>query len=312
MIEVEGLTKYYGPHPAIMDVSFEVKAGEVVAFLGPNGAGKTTCMRILTGYMPATAGTARIAGYDIHEQSLEARRAIGYLPENAALYRDMRVRQYLRYMGKLSGMSHAQIKERMDEVLTRCGLTDRADQIIGTLSRGYRQRVGLAQALLHDPPVLILDEPTIGLDPHQIREVRSLIKSLAGQHTIMLSTHILPEAQMTCERVIIINQGRIVATDTTAALTSRVRDAELIMFRVAEEDPGVAQAVRSLDHIHAVRPARGDKGAYHVEATKGFDIRPEIARIIVEGGWKLLELRPLEMSLEDVFVQLTAEEEEAQ
>jgi len=311
MIEVEGLTKYYGPHPAIMDVSFEVKAGEVVAFLGPNGAGKTTCMRILTGYMPATAGTARIAGYDIHEQSLDARRAIGYLPEHAALYRDMRVRQYLRYMGKLSGMSQAQIKERMDEVLTRCGLTDRADQIIGTLSRGYRQRVGLAQALLHDPPVLILDEPTIGLDPHQIREVRSLIKSLAGQHTIMLSTHILPEAQMTCERVIIINQGRIVATDTTTALTSRVRDAELIMFRVAEEDASVAQAVRALDHIRAVRPVRGEKGAYHVEAIKGFDIRPEIARTIVEGGWKLLELRPLEMSLEDVFVQLTAEEEEA-
>lgn len=311
MIEVQGLTKYYGPHPAIMDVSFQVQAGEVVAFLGPNGAGKTTCMRILTGFMPASAGTATIAGFDIHDQSLEARRQIGYLPEHTALYRDMRVRQYLRYMGKLAGLGALQVRERMDNVLTRCGLVDRADQIIGTLSRGYRQRVGIAQTLIHDPQVLILDEPTIGLDPNQIREVRSLIKSLAGDHTVMLSTHILPEAQMTCERVIVINQGRVVAADTTSALTHRVKDAEMMMFRVSQDDPGIAGAVRSLQDVHAVRPVRGDKGAYQVETHVGCDCRPAVARAIVEGGWGLLELRPLEMSLEEVFVELTTDDEEA-
>ncbi len=310
MIEVQGLTKYYGPHPAIMDVSFQVEAGEVVAFLGPNGAGKTTCMRILTGFMPANAGTATIAGFDIHEQSLDARRQIGYLPEHTALYRDMRVRQYLRYMGQLAGMGSAQVKDRMDNVMTRCGLAERADQIIGTLSRGYRQRVGIAQAMLHDPQVLILDEPTIGLDPNQIREVRSLIKSLAGDHTVMLSTHILPEAQMTCERVIIINQGKIVATDTTSALTHRVKDAEMMMFRVAQDDGAIPAAVRALKDVHAVRPVRGDKGAYQVETSVGCDCRSEVARAIVEGGWGLLELRPLEMSLEEVFVELTTEDEE--
>jgi ABC-2 type transport system ATP-binding protein len=311
MIEVQGLTKYYGPHPAIMDVSFEVKAGEVVAFLGPNGAGKTTCMRILTGFMPATAGTATIAGFDIHEQSLEARRQIGYLPEHTALYRDMRVRQYLTYLGKLAGMSNVQIKDRLETVMTRCGLGDRADQIIGTLSRGYRQRVGIAQAMLHDPQVLILDEPTIGLDPNQIREVRALIKSLSGDHTVMLSTHILSEAQLTCERVVIINQGKIVGDDSTAALTHQVKNAEMMMFRVAKDDSAIATALRGLKDIHAVRPVRGEKGTYQVETEVGCDCRPEVAKAIVEGGWGLLELRPLEMSLEDVFVELTADDEEA-
>jgi ABC-2 type transport system ATP-binding protein len=312
MIEVQGLTKYYGPHPAIMDVSFDVKAGEVVAFLGPNGAGKTTCMRILTGFMPASAGSASIAGFDIYDQSLEARRQIGYLPEHTALYRDMRVRQYLRYMGKLAGMGPLQLKDRMANVLDRCGLDDRADQIIGTLSRGYRQRVGIAQALIHDPQVLILDEPTIGLDPNQIRDVRTLIKSLAGNHTIMLSTHILPEAQMTCERVIVINQGRVVAADTTAALTHRVKDAEIMMFRVAKDDSAIPSAIRSLTNIHNVKPVRGDQGAYQVETAVGCDCRPDVARAVVEGGWGLLELRPLEMSLEEVFAELTADEEEGQ
>lgn len=311
MIEVEGLTKYYGPHPAIMDVSFNVQAGEVVAFLGPNGAGKTTCMRILTGFMPASAGTARIAGFDIHEQSLEARRQIGYLPEHAALYRDMRVRQYLRFSGKLHGMGRADMVERLDLVLDRCGLGERADQIIGTLSRGYRQRVGIAQALLHDPKVLILDEPTIGLDPNQIRDVRELIKSLAGDHTVMLSTHILPEAQMTCERVIIINQGRIVATDTTAALTHQSRDAETMMFRVAKDDGAIPSVLRQLNDVKVVRPVKGDPGAYQVETSIGCDCRPAVAQAIVEAGWGLLELRPLEMSLEDVFHELTMEAEEA-
>lgn len=310
MIEVEGLTKYYGPHPAIMDVSFTVKAGEVVAFLGPNGAGKTTCMRILTGFMPASAGTATINGFDIREDSLDARRSIGYLPEHASLYRDMRVSGYLRYMGKLQGMGGVELKDRLDHVLLRCGLADRADQIIGTLSRGYRQRCGIAQALLHDPQVLILDEPTIGLDPNQIREVRSLIKSLAGDHTVMLSTHILPEAQATCERVIVINQGRVVAADTTAALTHQAQDAEMMMFRVKQDDSSIPAILRELSNVKAVRPIRGDAGAYQVETTVGCDCRPDIARLLVDKGLGLLELRPLEMSLEDVFHELTTEEEE--
>lgn len=307
MIEVEGLTKYYGPHPAIMDVSFNVQAGEVVAFLGPNGAGKTTCMRILTGFMPASAGSATIAGFDVMEQSLEARRQIGYLPEHASLYRDMRVQQYLRFSGKLHGMGRAELADRMELVLGKCGLAERADQIIGTLSRGYRQRVGIAQALLHDPRVLILDEPTIGLDPNQIREVRELIKSLAGSHTVMLSTHILPEAQMTCERVIIINQGTVVATDTTSALTHQTRDAETMMFRVAKDDASIPAVLRELANVKAVRAVKGDPGTYQVETLIGCDCRPDVARAIVDKGWGLLELRPLEVTLEDVFHELTTE-----
>jgi ABC-2 type transport system ATP-binding protein len=310
MIEVEGLTKYYGPHPAIMDVSFSVQAGEVVAFLGPNGAGKTTCMRILTGFMPASAGTATIAGLDIHNESLEARRHIGYLPEHASLYRDMRVHQYLRYCGKLQAMSSAALAERLDLVMGRCGLSERADQIIGTLSRGYRQRVGIAQALLHDPEVLILDEPTIGLDPNQIREVRGLIRSLAGDHTVMLSTHILPEAQMTCDRVIIINEGKVVATDTTAALVTQSKDSEAMLIRVQKDETGIPAALRELPIIQAVRAIKGDPGAYQVETPMGRDLRPEVARFVVERGWGLLELRPLEISLEQVFHDLTTEEEE--
>jgi ABC-2 type transport system ATP-binding protein len=266
-------------------------------------------MRILTGFMPASAGTATINGFDIHDQSLDARRSIGYLPEHASLYKDMRVRQYLRYMGKLQGMSSLDLKDRTDMVLDRCGLGDRPDQIIGTLSRGYRQRVGIAQALMHDPQVLILDEPTIGLDPNQIREVRELIKSLAGSHTVMLSTHILPEAQMTCERVIVINQGRIVASDTTAALTHQVQDAEMMMFRVKKDDSSIPAVLREVPEVKAVRPVRGDAGAYQVESTVNHDCRAEVAKVVVDKGWGLLELRPLEMSLEDVFHELTTEEE---
>lgn len=313
MIEVAGLTKYYGPHPAIMDISFEVQAGEVVAFLGPNGAGKTTCMRILTGYMPASAGSAKIAGFDVHTDSLEARRHIGYLPEHASLYRDMRVNQYLRYAGKLQGMNGAHLNDRLDLVIERCGLADRASQVIGTLSRGYRQRVGIAQALLHDPEVLILDEPTIGLDPNQIREVRELIKSLAGDHTVMLSTHILPEAQMTCQRVIIINQGRVVAQDSTEAIAHRVQDAEVTTFRVANDDSAIPRVLReALPQATAVRPVSGERGAYQIEAAVGTQLGPELAKLVVANNWGLLELRPQEVTLEEAFHQLTTEEEGVQ
>lgn len=309
MIEVDGLTKFYGPVPAIMDVSFSVRAGEIVAFLGPNAAGKTTTMRILTGFMPATSGSARINGLDVYENSVGARRHVGYMPETTALYPDMRVSQYLRFCGRLHGMKRADLERRLEEVLETCGLVERRNSIIGTLSLGYRQRVGLAQALIHDPDVLILDEPTVGLDPNQIIEVRQLIKSLAGRHTVMLSTHILPEAAMTCERVIIINHGRIVAEDTPENLTAQIRQAETIMVRVKSDDPAVPRLLRSVPKVTAVRAATDQgKNAYLVDTELGSDIRAELAEYVVGRGWGLLELRPVEMTLEEVFRQLTTEE----
>ncbi|MCX7599184.1 MAG: ATP-binding cassette domain-containing protein, partial [Armatimonadetes bacterium] len=239
----------------------------------------------------------------------EVRRQIGYLPERIALYPEMRVRQYLHYAGALEGLRGAQLREATDRVLDTCGLEERADSIIGTLSLGYRQRVGLAQALLHDPPVLILDEPTIGLDPNQIREVRSLIKSLGGKHTIMLSTHILPEAQMTCERVIIINRGRIVAEDTPGALTAKLRGTETIYVRVRGGNGGLAEKLRGLPNVLAVRPGE-QHGSYLVDCQVGAEVTPALARYVVQSDLELLELRPVELSLEDVFRQLTTEEQE--
>ncbi|MBP8952033.1 MAG: ATP-binding cassette domain-containing protein [Armatimonadetes bacterium] len=309
MIQVEGLTKYYGPVPAIMDVSFRVEKGEIVAFLGPNGAGKTTTMRILTGFMPATLGTARIAGIDVYEDSIEARRHIGYMPETTTLYTDMRVHQYLRYCGKLQGMRKPELADRLDLVMDQCGLSERRDAIIGTLSLGFRQRVGLAQALIHNPDVLILDEPTVGLDPNQIMEVRQLIKNLAGQHTVMLSTHILPEAQMTCERVIIINHGKIVAEDTPENLTAQIREVETIVVEVATDDGSVPRLLQDIPEVSSVRRLPDEsRNAYLVDTRLGTDIRSQIAEFVVGKGWGLLELRPVEMSLEDVFRQLTTEE----
>jgi ABC-2 type transport system ATP-binding protein len=307
MIEVEGLTKYYGPHPAVTDVSFKVAEGEIVAFLGPNGAGKTTTMRVLTGYLPPTFGKVTINGHDVVDDSLEVRRNIGYLPENIALYPEMRVRQYLAFFGSLSSLRGATLHDAIDRVLATCGLEERADSILATLSRGYRQRVGLAQALLHDPKVLILDEPTIGLDPNQIREVRSLIKSLAGKHTVMLSTHILPEAEAVCQRVIIINRGHIVAEDTSANLTSQIRSAETIQVRVRGGDDKVAKRLLDLPGVKAARPGE-DAGSYVVECEVGSSLCPDIARSIVNSGLDLLELRPVELTLEEVFRQLTMEE----
>jgi ABC-2 type transport system ATP-binding protein len=307
MIQVEGLTKFYGSHPAVMDVSLNVAEGEIVAFLGPNGAGKTTTMRVITCYLPPTYGVVRVAGYDVQENSLEVRRNIGYLPERIALYPEMRVRQYLRYMGRLNGLAGPRLAEAVDRVVHTCGLEERADSIIGTLSLGYRQRVGLAQALIHDPPVLILDEPTIGLDPNQIREVRSLIKSLAGNHTILLSTHILPEAQMTCERVIIINRGRIVAEDTPEALTAQIRRAETLLIRVGGADDTLAKHILDIPRVTAVRPGE-DRGTWLIDSEVGSDCRADIARLVVQRGLDLLELRPVELSLEEVFRELTTSE----
>lgn len=306
MIRCEGLTKYYGTYQAIAEVSFNVDEGEIVGFLGPNAAGKTTTMRILTSFIPPSDGTATVAGHDVVEDSLESRRAIGYLPETTSLYRDMRVTEFLHYCAGLRGMGVRETRERMEYVLETCGLTERARSIIGTLSLGYRQRVGLAQALLHNPPVLILDEPTVGLDPNQIIEVRNLIKRLAGQHTVMLSTHILPEAQMVCERVIIINHGRIVAEDTPEALTAQIRQSETIAITLAHDDPSVRGMLLDIPEVLAVRPV--GSGSYHIDTQVGADVRAQLAEFVVNKGWGLLELRPVEMSLEEVFRQLTTEE----
>ncbi len=307
MIRCEGLTKFYGNHQAIADVSLNVAEGEIVGFLGPNAAGKTTTMRILTSFIPPSGGSATVAGHDVVDDSLESRRAIGYLPETSALYRDMRVREFLRYCAGLRGMGGVETRERIDYVLGICGLTERADSVIGTLSLGYRQRVGLAQALLHNPPVLILDEPTVGLDPNQIIEVRNLIKNLADNHTVMLSTHILPEAQMTCQRVIIINHGRIIAEDTPEALTAQIRKSETVSVTVAKDESNVRGMLLDMPEVVGVRSLGG--GTYHVDTAVGSDKRAEIAELLVGRGLGLLELRPLEMTLEDVFRQLTTEEE---
>jgi ABC-2 type transport system ATP-binding protein len=314
MIEVEGLTKYYGAYPAIKDVSFRVEEGQVVAFLGPNAAGKTTTMRILTSFTAPTSGRASVAGHDVWDDSLESRRHIGYLPEHTALYPDLTVAQHLRYGAQLCSYPEAQIGDRVDEVMQRCGVADRADTIVAKLSKGYRQRVGLALAIVHDPPVVILDEPTIGLDPRQVAETRRLIKSLGKSHTVMLSTHILPEAQMVCERVIIINEGSIVAEDTPEKLTAEIRGAQTMQVRVKSTDAIVATRLRDMSGVSAVRRTAesGDGACYTVETpVEGQDIRAELAAFIVKNGWGLLELRPVEMTLEDVFLRLTTEEEAA-
>ncbi|MFQ6133800.1 MAG: ABC transporter ATP-binding protein [Armatimonadota bacterium] len=312
MIVANGLTKYYGRTRAIDDVNFRVAEGEVVAFLGPNAAGKTTTMRILTSFLPSTRGTATIAGHDVREDSLAVREHIGYLPEHAALYTDMSVVGYLRFCAKLRGVDKHDRDDRVDEVMEQCRVTEVADTLCGKLSKGYRQRLGLAQALVHDPDVLILDEPTIGLDPAQIIETRQLIKSLAGRHTVMLSTHILPEASMTCQRVIIINNGTIVAEDTPVNLTSQIRRAHSIFLKVRDESTSVPRAIRDLNDVTEVVPAdsTGEPGAaYVVNCEVDADVREPVARLAVEREWGLLELRRVELSLEDVFLELTTEEE---
>jgi ABC-2 type transport system ATP-binding protein len=310
MIEAFGLTKYFGPYPAIRDVSFRIEEGEIVAFLGPNAAGKTTTMRILTCYTPATFGTATIAGHDIYEDSIAARRQIGYLPENAALYTDMNPIQYLSFLAKLRGVSSADLNTRLDDVIDKCKLDDVLDVEIGRLSKGYRQRVCLAQAMVHDPPVLILDEPTVGLDPNQIIETRSVIRGLAGDHTVMISTHILSEAQLTCERVIVINQGQIVAEDSRQELTHRLREADVVFLRVKNTSPAVRRELQAMRDVRAVRPEEdgGEGAGYYIEASVGADLRSDLAEVAVKQEWGLLELRRVDMTLEDAFIELTREE----
>jgi ABC-2 type transport system ATP-binding protein len=312
VIEVQNLSKEYGPVKAVDDVSFRAESGEILGFLGPNGAGKTTTMRIITGYMPATHGTAKVAGYDVFEQPLEAKRRTGYLPETPPLYPDMTVREYLQFVAKIKGV-RANVKDRVDDVMKRTWVADMANRHCGKLSKGYKQRVGLAQALIHQPEVLVLDEPTAGLDPKQIIETRQLIRELAGTHTIVLSTHILPEVAQTCQKVVIISKGKVVAIDTPDALTERLRGAITMFVQAqgpADDIQRTMQAVPGVVRV-SVGDTREGAATFEVDSEKGADIRASLAGAIVRGGWSLLELRPMRMSLEDIFLSLTTEEKAA-
>lgn len=306
MIEANQLSKSYGNLTALAGISFEARRGEILGFLGPNGAGKTTAMRILTGYMPPTGGTAKVAGFDVVEESLEVRRRVGYLPETVRLYPEMSGREYLTFMGSLRRVEN--LDERVEQVLEQVGLEKRGDSLIGNLSKGLRQRVGLAQALLHQPEVLILDEPTIGLDPAQIIEVRNLIREFGRERTVMLSTHILSEAQQLCDRVLIIHKGRIVAEDTPANLSAQLAGADRILVHTTAEAGVLADLLRSVPGVESVALGQ-QEGVVEVSSAPGRDLRPLLARKIVERELDLLELRTTGISLESIFLQLTQEEQ---
>ena len=310
MIEVQHLTKRYGPTTAVDDVSFRVERGEVLGFLGPNGAGKTTTMRVLTGYMPASEGKAIVAGYDVFAQPIEAKRRTGYLPETPPLYPEMTVRDYLSFVARIKGVPRTDRRSRVNTVMERTRIADMANRHCAKLSKGYRQRVGLAQAIMHNPDVLILDEPTAGLDPKQINETRQLIKDLGGDHTVILSTHILPEVSQTCHRVVIINKGRVVAVDTPENLTARLRGSETMFVQVDAPDGDVASVLRAVPGVTQVAGSetRGTVTSFEVNSETGRDVRRELAATVVGQGWGLLELRPLRMSLEEIFLHLTTEE----
>ncbi len=304
MICVEGLTKDYGTRRAVDDLSFNADKGEILGFLGPNGAGKTTTLRILAGYIPPTFGKAEVAGFDVIDQSLEVRRRVGYLPETVPLYPDLTVREHLRYIADLRQLKHAE--DRVKDVLKQVQLDDRADGYVGNLSKGMRQRLGLAQALVHQPEVLILDEPTIGLDPGQVVEVRGIIQEIGRQKTVLLSTHILSEAQQICNRVLIINKGHIVAEDTPERLQARLTGAQRVMVRVAGDDDGLEMIIKSVRGVGFVKIL--NQGCIEFETLAGQDVRPVVAKTLVDAGFHLLEMRPVGVSLEEVFMQLTREE----
>lgn len=307
MIKVQNLTKRYARHTAVQDISFTVKRGEIVGFLGPNGAGKTTTLRMLTGYLPPTSGSAQIAGFDIFRQSIEARQKIGYMPENVPLYDDMRVREYLKFRAQIKGLKGSECRERVSHVIESCGLTPVRSKMIKTLSKGYRQRVGLADALVHNPELLILDEPTNGLDPNQIRHIRGLIRRLAESHTVLISTHILHEVEMICDRVIIIDGGRIKATDTPANLTQQMRSAGRIQVEIKGEADPISKALGNLDHVKKVSWENQEDGwkDYTVWVDSGFDARELIAKLTAKNQWAMRHLYSHVATLEDVFVELT-------
>ena len=318
MIKVEGLTKRYARTVAVDNISFEVQKGQIVGFLGPNGAGKTTTMRVLTCFLPPTAGSANVAGFDVLEQPMEVKRRVGYLPESPPLYPEMEVVEYLTFVGRLKGIPKADLARRISEVSERCAITDVQTRLNSKLSKGYRQRVGLAQALMHNPDVLILDEPTAGLDPKQIIETRELIKRLAGDHTIILSTHILPEVEQTCEQVIIINKGKLVATDSVQNLTRRLRGVETVALEVEGRDGGlestrVQQRLEQVSGVSRVvfKDTKDGRQRFEVESLQGRHIRADLARAVVESGWNLHELHAVALSLEEIFLQLTAAEKTA-
>lgn len=305
MIEVEHLTKTFAGRPAVTDISFSVARGEILGFLGPNGAGKTTTMRILTCYLPATAGTARVAGFDVFEQSMEVRRRVGYLPENPPLYDEMTVVSYLDFAARIKGVPGSKVRARIDAVAAQCGLKDVLSRVVGHLSRGFRQRVGLAQALIHDPPVLILDEPTVGLDPAQIVEIRQVIRGLAGDHTIIFSTHILSEVTATCSSVVIINYGRAVVAGPLSTLAAGDGGGQRLHVQIARDTPEVADALGAFPGIRSVIRDGARPGAYALSVEPTAPAREEIARRVVERGWGLLEMTPVTPSLEDIYLSLT-------
>jgi ABC-2 type transport system ATP-binding protein len=310
MIEVQHLTKRYGPVTAVSDVSFRVEAGEILGFLGPNGAGKTTTMRVITGYMPASEGQVIVAGYNVFEHPIEAKRRTGYLPEAPPLYPEMTVREYLTFVARIKGVGRRETAARVNQVMARTYVTDVASKHCGKLSKGYRQRVGIAQALIHNPEVLVLDEPTAGLDPKQIIETRQLIRELGGTHTVILSTHILPEVSQTCQRIVIINKGRVVAVDTPENLTARLRGSETMFLQVAAPAADVQAALAAVPGVTraAATPSRDGVVDVEVDSRRGLDVRRELAATVVARGWGLLELRPMRMSLEDIFLSLTTED----
>ena len=310
MIQASDLTHFYGPQPAIEDVNFGVKRGEILGFLGPNGAGKTTTMRIITGYMPPTQGKVTLADYDVVEQSLDVRKRIGYLPETVPLHTEMQVTNYLKYMGTLRGMPSRQIKRRIGEVIEVCRLQDYHKTIIGKLSKGFRQRVGIAQAILHEPEVLVLDEPTIGIDPIQVVETRQLIRDLRSERTVVLSSHILPEVNVICDRVLIIHEGRIVAEDSPSNLAQRLQGVDQLQVEVGGPVQQVLAALRGVPGVTEVthRSQQG-RNIFIVQVQRGRDLRDEISRAVVSNEWSLLSMQLVSMSLEDIFLRLTTQEE---
>ena len=307
MIEIDHVTKRFGSITAVRDVSFNVEQGEILGLLGPNAAGKTTTMRIITAFLAATSGTVRVAGHDVFEDSLAARTCMGYLPENVPLYNHMTVKHYLRFVSKIKGIDGRRRGSRIDHIMELCSLDTVEDVIIGKLSKGYKQRIGLAQALIHDPEVLILDEPTTGLDPKQIIEVRELIKGLGGERTIIVSSHILPEVSMTCGRVVIINEGEVVAEDTPENLTAKLKGAESLSLEIEGPPGDILARIRAIPGV--MRAFHKGKESYEVDSEVGQDVRKEVASVVVNSGWGLLEMRPVGMSLEEIYLKLITREE---